>query len=154
MCFMQQGIKFTEVWLRMWFFTSILIWCQLHQKFTLQSSTMSLPFKSYSLVEVIYWLDSIKLSFFGQTQRIMIEIVWINRTHMCAVNTQRKSERLRMKIKFESVSMKISDVLVLTSTTTTISFVRPSRFMHKVGNPPFWVNFEKYEVEWFFLSPE
>ena len=154
MCFMQQGIKFTEVWLRMWFFTSILIWCQLHQKSTLQSSAMSLPFKSYLLVEVIYWLDSIKLSFFGQTQRIMIEIVWINRTHMCAVNTQRKSERLRMKIKFESISMKISDALVLTSTTTTICFVRPSRFMRKVENPPFWVNFEKYEVEWFLLSPE
>ena len=154
MCFMQQGIKFTEVWLRMWFFTSILIWCQLHQKFTLQSSTRSLPFKSYSLVEVIYWLDSIKLSFFGQTQRIMIEIVWINRTHMCAVNTQRKSERLCMKIKFESVSMKISDVLVVTSTTTNICFARPSRFMRKVGNTSFWVNFEKYEVEWFFLSPE
>ena len=66
---------------------------------------------------------------------------------MCTVITQRKSEKLCMRIKFESVSMKISDVLVLTSTTTTISFVRPSRFMHKVGNPPFWVNFEKYEVE-------
>ena len=66
---------------------------------------------------------------------------------MCAVNTQRKSERLRMKIKFESVSMKISDVLLLTSTTTTICFVRPSHFMRKVGNPPFWVNFEKYKVE-------
>ena len=154
MCFMQQGIKFTGVWLRMWFCSSILIWCHLHQKFTWQSSTMSLLFKSYSLVEVICWLVSIKLSFLGQKQRIMIEIIWINRTHMCTVITQRKSEKLCMRIKFESVSMKISDVLVLTSTTTTISFVRPSRFMHKVGNPPFWVNFEKYEVEWFFLSPE
>ena len=154
MCFMQQGINFTKVWHTMWFFTSILIWCYLHLIFTLQSSTMSLSFKSYSLVEVIWWLDSIKLSFFSETERIKIEMVWINRTHICAVNTQRKSERLCMKIKFESVSMKLSDVRVLTPTTTTIYFIRPSFFMRKIGNHPFWVNFEKYEVEWFFLFPE
>ena len=66
---------------------------------------------------------------------------------MCAIKTQRKSERLCMKIKFESVSMKISDALVVTSITTNICFARPSRFMRKVGNTSFWVNFEKYEVE-------
>ena len=30
MCFMQQGIRFTEVWLVMWFFTGTLIWYCTH----------------------------------------------------------------------------------------------------------------------------
>ena len=29
-CFMQQGLKFTEVWHRMWFFTGTLIWSPSH----------------------------------------------------------------------------------------------------------------------------
>ena len=44
-----------------------------YQKFTLQSSTMSLLFKNYSLVKVIYlcWLDSIRLSSSHETQILM-----------------------------------------------------------------------------------
>ena len=44
-----------------------------YQKFTLQSSTMSLPFKNYSLVQVIYlcWLDLIRLSSSHETQILM-----------------------------------------------------------------------------------
>ena len=43
-CFMQQGIKFTEVWYIMWFFTGTLIWFDIthaHEKFTLHSSMIS-----------------------------------------------------------------------------------------------------------------
>ena len=69
-CFMQQSIRFTKVWYIMWFFTSTLIWFDIthtHQKFTLHSSTMSFPFKNYSHVEVICWLNSIKGSSFRET---------------------------------------------------------------------------------------
>ena len=30
-CFMQQGVTFTEVWHIMWFFTGTLIWCHTHK---------------------------------------------------------------------------------------------------------------------------
>ena len=51
---------------------------------------MSFLFKSYSFVEVICGLNLIKRSSFRETQRIMIEMVCINKTHKHAPNTQRK----------------------------------------------------------------
>ena len=54
------------------------------------SFTLSFLYKNYSLVEVICWLNLIKQSSFRETQRIMIEMVCINKTQKHGPNTQRK----------------------------------------------------------------
>ena len=85
--FMQQGIKFTEVWHKCGFFASTLIGCLTHSlkgtQHTQESrdwhtppdtSTMSLLLKNYSLVEVTFLLvRSSKIKIFPvQTQRMQI----------------------------------------------------------------------------------
>ena len=60
-----------------------IYWHHLLQKYATQWSTMSLPFKYFSLVEVIclLWLDSTRLSPFSETQRILREMVQLSKTH-------------------------------------------------------------------------
>ena len=54
---------------------SVLHWINncWYQKFTLEISTLSLPFKNYSIVEVACWLDSIRLRSSREIQRILIK---------------------------------------------------------------------------------
>ena len=71
MCFMKQGIKFTEVWHIMWFFAGTLIWYHIH-KHTVHSegSRLTHPYK-YILtppvvcsqqLSVLHWLNNSLIS--------------------------------------------------------------------------------------------
>ena len=93
-CFMQQGIKFTEVW-HMWFFTGALIWYYTHPQHSTAQHTQGPvdwhPYKylytTYVLTAAIYyinkWLNDIKnllyiMSFLFNYSSLVSHVCWLD----------------------------------------------------------------------------